>query len=75
MLANGTHRGSLLVRFEAPTATFADSRVNQKWKNRPYMLQLAETHNKDSRTIFIDYKDLEKTDELVAKALLEQYYR
>ncbi|ORY95302.1 MCM2/3/5 family-domain-containing protein [Syncephalastrum racemosum] len=39
------------------------------------MLQLAETHNKDSRTIFIDYKDLEKTDELVAKALLEQYYR
>ncbi|KAI8066893.1 MCM2/3/5 family-domain-containing protein [Gongronella butleri] len=45
------------------------------WTGYPYMMQLEQLKLSDLQTIFVDFAHIRASDETLATALLEQYYR
>ncbi|KAI8076810.1 MCM2/3/5 family-domain-containing protein [Halteromyces radiatus] len=45
------------------------------WIGYPYMMQLEQLKLTDLQTIYIDFSHIQSSDETLANALLEQYYR
>lgn len=46
-----------------------------RWYGLPYMMQLEQLRDDELQTIYVDFEHVQKSDEALAEALIEQYYR
>lgn len=46
-----------------------------RWYGLPYMMQLEQLRDDELHTIYVDFEHVQKSDEALAEALIEQYYR
>ncbi|KAI9285284.1 MCM2/3/5 family-domain-containing protein [Umbelopsis sp. AD052] len=46
-----------------------------RWYGIPYMMQLEQLRDDEMHTVYVDFEHVQKSDEALAEALIEQYYR
>ncbi|KAI8332640.1 DNA replication licensing factor mcm6 [Chlamydoabsidia padenii] len=64
---------SFVEKFQDESSSYLTTQSN--WIGYPYMMQLEQLKLTDLQTIFIDFTHIIASDETLANALLEQYYR
>ncbi|ORZ17062.1 DNA replication licensing factor mcm6 [Absidia repens] len=64
---------NFIEKFQDDSNSYLTTQSN--WRGYPYMMQLEQLKLTDLQTIFVDFTHINISDETLANALLEQYYR